>query len=556
MKLYNTMTRQKEEFVPMEEGKVKMYVCGPTVYDYIHIGNARPYVVFDTVRRYLEYKGYEVTYVQNFTDVDDKIINRANKEGKTMAEISNKYIEEAFRDADGLNVKRATVHPRVTEEMDGIIAMVQTLIDKGFAYEDHGTVYYDTKKFPEYGKLSRKNLDELIAGASERVTIDDAKKNPTDFVLWKPKKEGEPSWTSPWGEGRPGWHIECSVMSKHHLGDTFDIHAGGEDLIFPHHENEIAQSEAANGCTFARYWLHNGFITVDNEKMSKSLGNFFTVRDIAKHFPYEVIRFFILNGHYRSPINFSDELMKACQNGLERIKNARKELNFYIKNVADTKMTAEEAAKEAELNGYKEQFEAAMDDDFNTADAVSAHAALASIFIEHPHAAVSHLRRADEDQAIGTNAKMTFTHQLCHARRILHGLLKTVHIDVIVSDSLHFCKFHKLLQLYFFISVNHLSGTASICKTFAGSATFSLHQTDDHLGRLQHIGPAVHAALLYVAVCLFLCHVVALHKKGLRLVDDGPFLLISLLRLLAQLLSASRLRLDDHLQCSDQIMHL
>ena len=372
MKLYNTMTRQKEEFVPMEEGKVKMYVCGPTVYDYIHIGNARPYVVFDTVRRYLEYKGYEVTYVQNFTDVDDKIINRANKEGKTMAEISNKYIEEAFRDADGLNVKRATVHPRVTEEMDGIIAMVQTLIDKGFAYEDHGTVYYDTKKFPEYGKLSRKNLDELIAGASERVTIDDAKKNPTDFVLWKPKKEGEPSWTSPWGEGRPGWHIECSVMSKHHLGDTFDIHAGGEDLIFPHHENEIAQSEAANGCTFARYWLHNGFITVDNEKMSKSLGNFFTVRDIAKHFSYEVIRFFILNGHYRSPINFSDELMKACQNGLERIKNARKELNFYIKNVADTKMTAEEAAKEAELNGYKEQFEAAMDDDFNTADAVSA----------------------------------------------------------------------------------------------------------------------------------------------------------------------------------------
>ena len=289
-----------------------------------------------------------------------------------MSDISNKYIEEAFRDADGLNVKRATVHPRVTEEMDGIIAMVQTLIDKGFAYEDKGTVYFDTKAFPEYGKLSRKNLDELIAGASERVSLDDAKKNSTDFVLWKPKKEGEPSWTSPWGEGRPGWHIECSVMSKHHLGDTFDIHAGGEDLIFPHHENEIAQSEAANGCTFARYWLHNGFITVDNEKMSKSLGNFFTVRDIAKHFPYEVIRFFILNGHYRSPINFSDELMKACQNGLERIKNARKELAFYIKNVADTKMTEAEAAKEAELNGYKDQFEAAMDDDFNTADAVSA----------------------------------------------------------------------------------------------------------------------------------------------------------------------------------------
>ena len=263
------------------------------------------------------------------------------------------------------------MHPRVTQEMDGIIAMVQTLIDKGYAYEDNGTVYYDTKKFPEYGKLSKKNLDELIAGASERVAIDDAKKNPTDFVLWKPKKEGEPSWTSPWGEGRPGWHIECSVMAKHHLGDTIDIHAGGEDLIFPHHENEIAQSEAANGCQFAKYWLHNGFITVDNEKMSKSLGNFFTVRDIAAQFPYEVIRFFILNGHYRSPINFSRDLMQACQNGLERIKNARKELDFYIKNSADTKMTAEETAQAAELEKYKEQFEAAMDDDFNTADAIS-----------------------------------------------------------------------------------------------------------------------------------------------------------------------------------------
>ena len=371
MKVYNTLTRQKEEFIPREEGKVKMYVCGPTVYDYIHIGNARPYVVFDTVRRYLEYKGYDVTYVQNFTDVDDKIINRANKEGSTMEAISNRYIEEAFHDADGLNVKRATVHPRVTQEMDGIIAMVQTLIDKGYAYEDNGTVYYDTKKFPEYGKLSKKNLDELIAGASERVAIDDAKKNPTDFVLWKPKKEGEPSWTSPWGEGRPGWHIECSVMAKHHLGDTIDIHAGGEDLIFPHHENEIAQSEAANGCQFAKYWLHNGFITVDNEKMSKSLGNFFTVRDIAAQFPYKVIRFFILNGHYRSPINFSRDLMQACQNGLERIKNARKELDFYIKNSADTKMTAEETAQAAELEKYKEQFEAAMDDDFNTADAIS-----------------------------------------------------------------------------------------------------------------------------------------------------------------------------------------
>ena len=372
MRVYNTLTRQKEEFVPMEEGKVKMYVCGPTVYDFIHIGNARPYVVFDTVRRYLEYRGYEVTYVQNFTDVDDKIINRANKEGSTMRDISAKYIDEAFRDADGLNVRRASVHPRVTEEMDFIVEMVKELVEKGFAYADNGTVYYDTKQFPGYGKLSRKNLEDLIAGGSERVAVDEAKKNPTDFVLWKPKKEGEPSWPSPWGEGRPGWHIECSVMAKHHLGDKIDIHAGGEDLIFPHHENEIAQSEAANGCQFAKYWLHNGFITVNDEKMSKSVGNFFTVRDIAAEFPYEVIRFFILSGHYRSPINFSRELMQASQNGLERIKNTRKELAFYISNCADAAMTAEENEQAKELDKFKVQFEEAMDDDFNTADAVSA----------------------------------------------------------------------------------------------------------------------------------------------------------------------------------------
>lgn len=371
MKVYNTLTRQKEEFIPIEEGKVKMYVCGPTVYDYIHIGNARPYVVFDTVRRYMEYKGYEVTYVQNFTDVDDKIINRANKEGTTMQEISNRFIEEAFRDADGLNVKRASIHPRVTEEMDLIIEMVADLIEKGFAYEDNGTVYFNTKEFPDYGKLSRKNLEDLIAGGSDRVSVDDAKKNPTDFVLWKPKKEGEPSWASPWGDGRPGWHIECSVMAKHHLGEQIDIHAGGEDLVFPHHENEVAQSEACNGVQFAKYWLHNGFITVENEKMSKSLGNFFTVRDIAAQFPYEVIRFFILNGHYRSPINFSRDLMQACQNGLERIKNARKELAFYIDNAADSAITAEETAQLPTLAKFQEDFEAAMDDDFNTADAIS-----------------------------------------------------------------------------------------------------------------------------------------------------------------------------------------
>ncbi len=372
MKLYNTLTRKKEEFVPMEEGKVKMYVCGPTVYNFIHIGNARPYVVFDTVRRYFEYKGYDVTYVQNFTDVDDKIIKKANEENTTMDVIANRYIEEAFTDADGLNVKRATVHPRVTQEIENIIKMISELIEKGYAYEDNGTVYFDTKAFNEYGKLSKKNLDELIAGASERVQQDDAKKNSTDFVLWKPQKPGEPKWSSPWGDGRPGWHIECSVMAKKYLGETIDIHAGGEDLIFPHHENEIAQSECCNGKPFARYWLHNGFITVDNEKMSKSAGNFFTVRDIVAHFPYEVIRFFILNGHYRMPINFSDELMKSCQNGLERIKNCKNSLVYYIDNCKKADMTEDEEKQLAEIDKFRVQFEEAMDDDFNTADAITA----------------------------------------------------------------------------------------------------------------------------------------------------------------------------------------
>ena len=372
MKLYNTLTRQKEEFVPIEEGKVKMYVCGPTVYNFIHIGNARPYVVFDTVRRYLEYKGYDVTYVQNFTDVDDKIIKKANEEHSSMEEVSNRFIKEALTDAEGLGVEKASYHPRVTEEMDGIIEMIQTLIDKGYAYEHEGTVYYDTKKFADYGKLSKKNLDELIEGASDRVDKDDAKKNPTDFVLWKPFKPGEPKWDSPWGQGRPGWHIECSVMAKRYLGDTIDIHAGGEDLIFPHHENEIAQSEAANGKPFAKYWMHNGFIMINNEKMSKSAGNFFTVREIAAEFPYEVIRFFILNGHYRSPLNFSRELMQACQNGLERIKNCNTDLQHYINNAPDTKLTSEENEKLAELDKFRVQFETAMDDDFNTADAIAA----------------------------------------------------------------------------------------------------------------------------------------------------------------------------------------
>ena len=372
MKLYNTLTRTKEEFVPQEEGKVKMYVCGPTVYNYIHIGNARPYVVFDTVRRYLEYKGYDVTYIQNFTDVDDKIIKKANEEHSSMEEVSNRYIKEAFTDADGLNVKRATHHPRVTEEMNNIIEMIKTLVDKGYAYENDGTVYYDTKKFPEYGKLSKKNLDELIEGASERVDKDDAKKNTTDFVLWKPYKPGEPKWDSPWGEGRPGWHIECSVMAKKYLGDTIDIHAGGEDLIFPHHENEIAQSEAANGKTFAKYWLHNGFIMVNNEKMSKSAGNFFTVREISEKYPLQVIRFFMLSAHYRSPLNFSDTLVEASKNGLERILTAIDHLREVIAAAPEGELNVEDQKNLEEANALKAKYEAAMEDDFNTADAIAA----------------------------------------------------------------------------------------------------------------------------------------------------------------------------------------
>ncbi|MBR6400075.1 MAG: cysteine--tRNA ligase [Firmicutes bacterium] len=369
MKIYNTLTRTKEEFVPMEAGKIKMYVCGPTVYDYIHIGNARPYVIFDTIRRYFEYKGYSVNYVQNFTDVDDKIIKRANEEGVESTVISERYIKEALKDAAGLNVEPATKNPKVTEEMDHIIEMVQTLIDKGHAYEVDGTVFFDTKSFDGYGKLSGKNIDDLMAGA--RIDVDDNKKNPTDFVLWKPKKEGEPAWQSPWGEGRPGWHIECSVMAKRYLGDTIDIHAGGEDLIFPHHENEIAQSEAANGVPFARYWMHNGFINIDNIKMSKSKGNFFTLREIAAEFPYDVVRFFILSGHYRSPINFSRELMTAAGTSLDRIKNCAKSLDFIVKNTQG-EMTAEEKELSAQADAFRVQLETAMEDDFNTADAVTA----------------------------------------------------------------------------------------------------------------------------------------------------------------------------------------
>ncbi len=371
MKIYNTLTRKKEEFVPLEEGKVKMYVCGPTVYDLMHIGNARPYVVFDTVRRYFEYKGYDVKYIQNFTDVDDKIINKSIKEGISAKEVADRYVEEAKKDAEGLNVKPATKNPRVTEEMPHILEMISTLINNGNAYVVDGTVFYDTQSFKDYGKLSGKKIDELIAGASNRVEVDKSKKSPMDFVLWKPKKDGEPYWTSPWSEGRPGWHIECSVMAKRYLGDTIDIHAGGEDLIFPHHENEIAQSEAANHKPFANYWMHNGFISIDKVKMSKSLGNFFTIRDIAEKYPYEVIRFFILSGHYRSPIDFSKDLMTSAQSSLMRIKNAYKNLVFLKNNCKGT-LSENEKELLKKADEYKADFERAMDDDFNTADAISA----------------------------------------------------------------------------------------------------------------------------------------------------------------------------------------
>ena len=373
MRLYNTMSKRKEEFIPLEEGKVRMYVCGPTVYNFIHIGNARPMIVFDTVRRYFEYKGYDVNYVSNFTDVDDKIIKRAIEEGVSSEEISKRYIAECKKDMEGMNVKPATTHPLATEEISGMISMIGTLMEKGYAYEKNGTVYFRTRRFQDYGKLSHKNLDDLRSGErSLLVTGEDEKEDPLDFVLWKPKKEGEPFWESPWCEGRPGWHIECSVMSKRYLGDEIDIHAGGEDLIFPHHENEIAQSEAANDREFAKYWMHNGFLNIDNKKMSKSEGNFFTVRDISEKYDLQVLRFFMLSAHYRSPLNFSAELMEAAKNGLERIVTCVSNLNFLLKNAKDGEMTEEEQKLAEEAKGFITQFDEAMDDDFNTADAISA----------------------------------------------------------------------------------------------------------------------------------------------------------------------------------------
>ena len=369
MKIYNTMTRKKEEFIPLEEGKVKMYVCGPTVYNFIHLGNARPFTVFDTLRRYFEYRGYEVTYIQNFTDVDDKIIKRSHEEGISPEEVAEKYIKEYFIDCDGLGIKRATVHPQVTDNIENIIVFVQDLIDKGYAYEAGGDVLFRTRKFEEYGKLSHQNIEELELGA--RIDVDDKKEDPLDFVLWKAKKEGEPGWQSPWGEGRPGWHIECSVMSNRYLGNTIDIHAGGQDLQFPHHENEIAQSECRNGHTFARYWMHNGYINVDGEKMSKSLGNFFTVRDISEKYDLGLVRFFLLATQYRNPVNFSDTVLEQAKAGLERLTNARDNAEFILGNLDDSGPRDEEKDLAAGLDKYRDRFIEAMDDDLNTADAIS-----------------------------------------------------------------------------------------------------------------------------------------------------------------------------------------
>lgn len=372
MKIYNTLTKRKEDFIPLEEGKVKMYVCGPTVYNFIHIGNARPMIVFDTVRRYMEYKGYEVNYVSNFTDVDDKIIAKAIEEGVPAEEISERYIKECKKDMADMNVKPATTHPLATQEIDGMIQMIQTLIDKGFAYAVNGTVYFRVKNFKEYGKLSHKNLDDLQSGfRSIQVSGEDQKEDPLDFVLWKPKKEGEPYWVSPWSEGRPGWHIECSVMSKKYLGEEIDIHAGGEDLVFPHHENEIAQSECCNGKIFAKYWMHNAFLNIDNRKMSKSLGNFFTVREIGEKYDLQVLRFFMLNAHYRSPLNFSAELMEASKNALDRIVTCVDQLKHLLESAQGEELSQSEKAMLPEIEGLVKKYEESMEDDFNTADAIA-----------------------------------------------------------------------------------------------------------------------------------------------------------------------------------------
>lgn len=370
MKIFNSMSRQKEEFVPIQPGKVSIYACGPTVYNFIHVGNARPIILFDVLRRYFEYRGYDVTFVQNFTDVDDKIIKRANEEGITSQEVAEKYIQEYFTDAQGLGVRPATIHPKATENMQQIIDMVQTLIDKGYAYPvENGDVYYRTLKFKGYGKLSHQPIEDLQSGA--RIAVGEVKENPLDFALWKAAKPGEPAWDSPWGPGRPGWHIECSAMSNRYLGKTIDIHCGGEDLQFPHHENEIAQSEAANGCEFVHYWMHNGFLNIDNRKMSKSLGNFFTVREAAEAYGYETIRLFMLSAHYRSPLNYSADILHQAQNSLDRLYSAEDHLKYLVANGAEGDKNAAEAALADTFDSYRQRFDEAMDDDFNTANAIS-----------------------------------------------------------------------------------------------------------------------------------------------------------------------------------------
>jgi len=378
MKIYNTQSREKEEFISLQPGEVRMYVCGPTVYNFFHLGNARPFITYDTMRRYLEYRGYKVIYVQNFTDIDDKMINRAKAEGITIGQMADRFIAEYFHDADRLNIRRATVHPRATESIPMIIQLIQTLFDKGFAYETEDGVYFDVGRMPDYGKLSHHNLDDLISGAGDRIICESDKHSSADFALWKKKKEDEPFWPSPWGDGRPGWHIECSAMVKQYLGDTIDIHGGGQDLIFPHHENEIAQSESANGKPFVRYWMHNGFINVDYEKMSKSTGNFFTVRDLAQHFDYLVLRFFMIGGHYRMPINFTTDLLTAAQNGWTRIKTCLENLEFVTSSAHDPETPAGEQARPAAaelavaIECCRQDFIRAMDDDLNTADALAA----------------------------------------------------------------------------------------------------------------------------------------------------------------------------------------
>ena len=370
MKIYNTMTREKQEFVPIKAGEVSMYSCGPTVYDYFHIGNARPFIIFDTMRRYLEYLGYKVTFVQNFTDIDDKMINRANKEGITVKELGERFIAEYFKDAEALGIKKATIHPKATENIDAIISVVKDLEEKGYAYNVDGNVYFRTKKFDEYGKLSHQPLEELESGA--RIDVTDDKEDPMDFALWKAQKPGEPAWESPWGLGRPGWHIECSAMVNKFLGASIDIHSGGKDLIFPHHENEIAQSECANGCSFANYWMHNGYININNQKMSKSLGNFFTIRDITEKYKPEVVRFFMLSAHYRSPVNFSDELMQQAQSAMERVYTCIDNLKFLLGAAKDRELNDKEKELSSALLAAKKRFCDSMDDDLNTADAISA----------------------------------------------------------------------------------------------------------------------------------------------------------------------------------------